>query len=660
MALNIKQKLLLYVTAFIVVAILAVSIPTATYFSNSMEKAQERQAVLGMEGLNRLLTQYKTDIMKYGVLLSQHPDVIKAIEQKDTAALRRIVGPLAKEGNLDSVTISDERGTVIARTHDTKIGDSVLNQSNVKQALNGVATSVIESGTVVPLSIRAGIPVKNADGKIVGVITPGYNASRDEIVDLAKAMFGVETTLFLGDTRVTSTITQDGKRIVGTKLNEKIAAKVLQQGETYNGRAEILGKEYITAYMPLMGPDQKPIGVVFAGRNMDDLNAAKQQTLVTVGTISIIVLFLCFGMTFWFSRNMTRPIQALMTLVGEVAGGDLTQQAQVNSKDEIGLMAGSFNQMVQQLQGLVFQVNELAATLAKSSEELNESADQSAGAAELVAQSITEIAEGAGQQAESAAHIVDVAEKITGSTERISAKAHEVANIARETSQQAEQGEKTVEVTVGQMRQVGGGSDKVQEAIKELAQGSQEISEIVGLISAIAGQTNLLALNAAIEAARAGEQGRGFAVVAEEVRKLAEESNKAAQQIAGLIEKNQLNMDQAVAQSHASADGVKAGVDAVTATGEIFKTIIVSIHHLSEEITAISQAIDQVVAGNHRLVQSIEAITQVSQKNAAESETVSAATEEQAASMQTISASSHKLSDLAGELQQAITKFRVK
>jgi len=179
------------------------------------------------------------------------------------------------------------------------------------------------------------------------------------------------------------------------------------------------------------------------------------------------------------------------------------------------------------------------------------------------------------------------------------------------------------------------------------------------LISAISGQTNLLALNAAIEAARAGEHGRGFAVVAEEVRKLAEESNQAAQKIGALVERNEVNLNQVVNITQAGKAGIESGIALVHHTGETFTDIVAAVRNLSTQIQNISGSIEEIASSNQVLVTSIQEIDAASKKAAIESENVSAATQEQSASMEEIASGSHHLAVLATELQAAIAKFKL-
>jgi methyl-accepting chemotaxis protein len=382
---------------------------------------------------------------------------------------------------------------------------------------------------------------------------------------------------------------------------------------------------------------------------------ARTMVIVSLLFIIIAVLFIVV-----LSRRFTKSIQLLRDECILLMQGDFRErQAQVFSQDEIGQLAEGFRKMRSTLGALVIKVQSQADQVAAASEELTAGAHQSADAANQVAGSITEIARGTEKQAVSATQISAVVEQMTGSTELISVTVRELSEIAKNTSVEADQGRQAVEQAVDQMKQISEGSAAVQTAITELAQGSREIREIVDLISSIAGQTNLLALNAAIEAARAGEQGRGFAVVAEEVRKLAEESNQAAQQIGALIQKNHTNMNQAVAATQAGAEGVQAGMVAVNSAGEMFKKIVGSIIQLSEQIREISESINQMAMGSRTLLSSIHEIDIVSKENASETQSVSAATEEQSASMQEIASSSQSLAKLANDLQEAIAKFRV-
>ena len=391
-------------------------------------------------------------------------------------------------------------------------------------------------------------------------------------------------------------------------------------------------------------------------------DAASEITALsrTLIGLSIFCLLLVLGITFWQSNSFVRPIIRINQITQDIAAGQLKSiQKTIQDKSEFGQLSDNIILMNQNLRKLVQQVQSESNQLAASSEELTASAHQSAAAANQVAGSITEVAHGAEKQATSANQIMTVAQTMSDQVNQISQTAKDISSIATATAQSAEQGQQTVEQTVEQMNEIGKGAAATQASIAELNKSSQEIGEIVTLISSIAGQTNLLALNAAIEAARAGEQGRGFAVVAEEVRKLAEESNQAAHQIGLLVEKNQTNLGQVVATTQTGAAGIQTGISLVHNTGETFQKIVAAILHLSDQIKDISESIHEIATGNQTLVESIQEIDMASKQAASESQNVSAATEEQSASMQEIASASQSLATLATDLQVAIAKFQL-
>lgn len=165
-------------------------------------------------------------------------------------------------------------------------------------------------------------------------------------------------------------------------------------------------------------------------------------------------------------------------------------------------------------------------------------------------------------------------------------------------------------------------------AVANLGERSKEIGQIIDTISGIAAQTNQLALNAAIEAARAGEQGRGFGVVAEEVRKLAEQSHGAANQITGLIGQIQQGTSKAVAAMDDGTREVSLGTEVIQAAGTSFCEIAQLVIEVSAQVETISTSMHKLDSGRQQIVSNILAIDDLSRKTASEAQTVSAATEE--------------------------------
>ena len=657
---SIRSKLIVFVVVLLVAVAASTMGAVLYFFTDYADSSAKEQARSGVEGLNNLLEDAKQDMKAKATMLAANPDVVRAVEAKDTAQVLAVMNRILKDAPIDSVMISDNAGVVIARTHEpTKKGDSVINQKGVSEALKGNLTAAIEPGTTVKLSAKAGAPVRNAQGQVVGVISPGVTLSRNETVDYAKKMFKVDTTLFLGDVRESTTVSVEGKRQVGTKLDPAIAEIVLKQRKRFDGAANIIGMPYLTSYEPIVGPEGKPIGVLFAGKTLVEAHAARNKMGMTVGIATLFALILAFFATLFMAKRITDPLRQLGTAVGAVAGGDLTRTVAVNSADEVGVLSKDFNTMVGELRNLVRHVHDLSQTLAASSEELTASAEQSAQVSHQVAQSITDVAAGTSKQLAAVNDTSAVVEEVSASAEEVAATAETITGLSHKSTAATVNGSSAIERAVKQMGDIGDGSKAVNNAVVKLADSSHHIGEIVNVISGIAGQTNLLALNAAIEAARAGEQGRGFAVVAEEVRKLAEQSESAAKEIAELIKQNTTDIQKAVQAMEESSTSVKVGIDVVNAAGATFKEISQLTDEVSTQIAGVSSAIGEIAKGSEQIVLSVRDIESVSKESAGQSQNVSAAAEELTASMTEISTSSQNLSKMAQELQVAVDKFKM-
>ena len=235
----------------------------------------------------------------------------------------------------------------------------------------------------------------------------------------------------------------------------------------------------------------------------------------------------------------------------------------------------------------------------------------------------------------------------------------DVTAVASSTHTETQEGREMLNDLVRGVERIAAGAMQVSGAVQELYDGSKRIADINEVITNIAGQTKLLALNAAIEAARAGEQGRGFAIVAEEVRKLAEESESAAQQINGIISNNSAQIQTAFDLTKEQQAEVKKNVAQVKEAGGKFDTIAALIQSLTAEIEKIAVASQQTRTGAESAMDAIHRLHKVSHLIHQEATDVSALAEEQAAANTEIAASTGTLSTLAQELKKDVQKFKL-
>ena len=380
----------------------------------------------------------------------------------------------------------------------------------------------------------------------------------------------------------------------------------------------------------------------------------------TMIACALFALALMGGILYVIAKSISSPIETLETIAAKVATGDLsTKLTPTDRQDEIGSLHNSFCRMTEGLQTLIHQTAQTAEQLAASSEELTASADQSAQGAQQASAAIVKITDDTQEQTAVVNDSLEAVSDITKAMDQINAGVDDVSHAVERVEEATTEGQQGLVVAVDGMQVLDKSAKGVADAVTALYESSKRISEIVEMITNIAGQTNLLALNAAIEAARAGEQGRGFTVVAEEVRKLAEQSEHAAQEITALITDNSKRIEETFKVMQDQKDRVTEGVEQVHQASARFERIAAVVKELSDKVSGILASTQQIHTQNVRMETSVQRLKSVSDSVQDEAENVSAVSQEQAASMQEIAASSSTLANIAQDLQKAVSKFHI-
>lgn len=649
---SIKKKLVLIIILLTFIPLILLSLISTHFLSDSLEEAAINQCRELTMGVKLQIDAYLDKTLLPIKTIASHSSV-KAI---DTAQAKPFLDQVQK-GAGRIVALVDGKGNQVARGDDMPLVN-VWTREYYQAALNGneIVSDVLVSKTTGLLSVNIATPVRNEAGIVVGIVQGSLTLS--EISEYVKVLSTNGSIAYVIDSTGKILAHPDASLVKDrVDLSEQSYVKAAL-AEKQNGYSvvddKIAGKKLVTyAY------DNRTGWLICLEVPHSVITAKTTSLSMILGMATLIILCIVGVLVMVFVRRFIEPIVTMQVLATRVAQGDLTQKAEITSKDEIGLLAQGFNVMLSNLKELIGQVQENAERVAAASDELNATAEQSAQAANQVAVSIAEVAIGGEKQSQVVLDTTTVVDHMSAGIRQAAINIQAVFEQSEQAAKTATEGGKSVVYAVKQMQELEETVGNSAQVVTQLGEQSKEIGQIVDTISDIARQTNLLALNAAIEAARAGEQGRGFAVVAEEVRKLAEQSQGATEQIAHLISEIQRKTDQAVLAMDEGTRGVKTGTESVNQAGQAFYEIVGLVTRLADQVGEISQAIQQLDGGSQHIVLAVKEIDQLTHAAVGEAQTVSAATEEQSASMEEIASSSENLANMAHELQVAIRKFRI-
>jgi len=364
------------------------------------------------------------------------------------------------------------------------------------------------------------------------------------------------------------------------------------------------------------------------------LSGARNAILIAMLVIGAILGSFFVVTSAVISSYIVRPLINVTKLLGEIAqgGGDLTRRLHVNTRDELRELADKFNLFVERLKEIIDSVKESADIVSNSSNGLTIMTDDL---------SLT-----VNEQALQISGIAAATEELKVTSDEVNRSLDSSRATMKETSQNTDQGMLLLNKAVDQVFSIKEKVDRLGDTISNLNNSSGEIGEILNVISDIADQTNLLALNAAIEAARAGEHGRGFAVVADEVRKLAERTQKATGEIEAIIKNLQGESSEAVKNMSGAQHQVEAGVDSMNSAKGAFSKILDSVNQMHEVNDIVSNALRETVTS----ITDINDNTQV----------ISSGVEESSAALSEVSNTVAQQQETSDNLKQLVSQFKTK
>ncbi|KUO70702.1 MAG: hypothetical protein APF77_01140 [Clostridia bacterium BRH_c25] len=616
--------------------------------------------ILQQENLSELKKELNSNYIDKAKMLSlmieQRPEILNSLD-----VLKRTATVLGVE----EIHICDENGIIVSGNIPEFFGFDFKSTEQTKPFMEAVtnkdfalAQEPSERGVDKALFQYVGVSRQDRPGIVqVGVkperLQKALKAA--DIKNVAKNMlFGEDGYVFIIDKNTNTTISHKDESMIGDDATQLPFYKEMLDKENS-------GFDYVSSgvkkYMSYETVDNY---IIAATIPVSEYTGGLSSLLRNVAIISIMALLLCILMIFKSLRNnVTKEINIILEALESIGEGNLNISLKAESSREFRQLSSGISEMADNLKQMIINITSITDKLKNAAYIVSESSRNSNKGAEEIANVVNDLAKGANEQAESVANGAESAKDALVRFEAIAKNIKYTVDSTAAVNKFVGAGISTISIQNEKMRRNAESSQMVDTAVDDLTDKAKEIGEITNVIAEIANQTNMLALNAAIEAARAGETGRGFAVVAEEVRKLAEDSTAAVNQISNIISEIQDRIENVKEQVNVSLGVVKEQQAAVNETEEVFGNISVSTKEVENQVNEVSQSADMIINSIVEIVSVMESAAAVSEQSAASTEEITATTEEQHAIVEELSRTSENLTEMVKELKKYSDAFKI-
>lgn len=642
--------------------ILLIVVASLTNYANltlkeTFNQNKEQQLETVKKGVYTVLDS-QFDLLAIGIEpIIQNNQIIEAFANRDREQLAQLTLPMMEklaELGVRQFQFHLPDATSFFRVHEPeKFGDDLSSfrftvvEANEKQE---VVTGF--EGGVAGAGFRYVVPLYH-ENKHIGSVELGMGVTENLLEELKDDYQGDWSLFAIEENQPTW--------VIGTTEEKQSHFNGMELGALQNKQElTIMNDEKLLIALPL--EDYSGSVKWYLEQEVDYSANATQETkqLYTLLFIGVLLSALGVIILYVLTRRILKPLSVITKKVEQVAKGDLTiEQSKITSKDEIGILAKSFNEMAGSLKELIMNILKKANELSDRSKVIYENTKETESGTNEIVEAIQEISSGAEISMKTSEESARAMEEMSSGIVRVAENTTVIADSAHSMNELANKGNVSVTKAVSQMNIIENRTTEFTKVLTELAEDSNEIGSIMQIITGIAEQTNLLALNAAIEAARAGEAGKGFAVVAEEIRKLADQTSRSATKVHELISDIQNKSHEAVKSMGVCREEVSEGTDLINNVGEIFSKIEHAIFDVTKQIEDLSALAEEMSAGAEQVAASVQEIASQAKIASGNATNVAVASEEQLATIAEVTATTKELSEMAEELEISVQQFRV-